>query len=42
MKNFFYKLQILYYDRIEKIDVNKKSESKMWDICHYWYFLDIF
>ena len=29
MKNFFYKLQILYYDRIEKIDVNKKSESKM-------------
>ena len=29
MKKFFYKLQILYYDRIEKIDVNKKSESKM-------------
>ena len=29
MKKIFYKLQILYYDRIDKIDVNKKSESKM-------------
>ena len=23
-----------------KIDVNKTSESKECDICHYWYFLD--
>ena len=29
--------KMLYYDRI---DVNKTSESKEWDICHYWYFLD--
>ena len=25
------------YDRI---DVNKTSESKEYDICHYWYFLN--
>ena len=34
---------MLYYDRIdlsEGIDVNKTSESKDCDICHYWYFLD--
>ena len=33
---------MLYYDRIdisEGIDVNKTSESKECDICHYWYFL---
>ena len=32
---------MLYYDRIdisEGIDVNKTSESKESDICHYWYF----
>ena len=37
---FLYKL---HYDRIdvsEEIDVNKRSESKECDICHYWYFLD--
>ena len=22
------------------IDVNKKNESKVCDVCHYWYFLD--
>ena len=34
---------MLYYDRIdvpEGIDVNKTSEPKEWNICHYWYFLD--
>ena len=34
---------MLYFDRIvvsERIDVNKTSESKKWDICQYWYFLD--
>ena len=34
-------MKMLYYDRIgvsEGIDVNKKSESKDCDICHYWYF----
>ena len=34
---------MLYYDRFdvsEGIDVNKTSESKECDICHYWYFLD--
>ena len=34
---------MLYFDRIdvsERIDVNKTSESKECDICHYWYFLD--
>ena len=33
---------MLYYGRIdvsETFDVNKTSESKEWDICHYWYFL---
>ena len=32
---------MLYDDRIdvfEEIDVNKTSESKEYDICHYWYF----
>ena len=36
-------IKILYYNRIdvsEGIDVNKTSESKECDICHYWYFLD--
>ena len=35
---------MLEYDRInisEEIDVNKTSESKECDICHYWYFKDI-
>ena len=34
---------MLYYNRIdvsEGIDVNKASQSKEWDICHYWYFLN--
>ena len=34
---------MLYFDRIdvsEKIDVNKTSELKQCDICHYWYFLN--
>ena len=36
-------IKMLYYDRInvfEGIDVNKTSESKECDICHYWHFLD--
>ena len=31
---------MLYFDRIdvsEKVDVNKTSELKQCDICHYWY-----
>ena len=34
---------MFYYNRIEfseGIDVNKTSELKECDICHYWYFLD--
>ena len=33
---------MLQYDRIDvsEIDVNKTSESKEYDICHYWYFLN--
>ena len=34
---------MLYYDRIhvpELIDINKTSESKKCDICHYRYFLN--
>ena len=34
---------MLCFDRIdfsEGIDVNKTSESKECDICHYWYFLN--
>ena len=33
----------VYYDRIELsegIDVNKASELKEYDVCHYWYFLN--
>ena len=32
-------MQMLYYDRIgvpEGIDIDKTSESKKCDICHYW------
>ena len=39
MKN----IKMLYYDRIdvsEGIHVNKTSESKERDICHFWHFLD--
>ena len=39
MKN----IKMLYYDRLdvsEEIDVNKTSESRACDICHYWYFLN--
>ena len=35
---------MLYYDRIdvsEGIDINKTSESKECDICHYCYFLNM-
>ena len=35
---------MLYFDRIdvsEGIDVNKTSASKEYDICHYWYFLNL-
>ena len=34
---------MLYFDRTdvsEGIDVNKTSESKECNICHYWYFLN--
>ena len=34
---------MLYYNRndvSERVDVNKTSESKECDICHYWYFLN--
>ena len=33
---------MLYYDRkdVSEVDVNKASESKECDACHYWYFLD--
>ena len=34
---------MLYFDRIdvsEEIDVNKTSEPKGWDVCHYWHFLN--
>ena len=36
-------IKMLYYDGTdvsERIDVNKTSESKSCDICHYWYFLN--
>ena len=36
-------IEMLYYDRddISKgIDVNKTSELKECDICHYWHFLE--
>ena len=35
------KIKMLHYDRTdvsEGIGVNKTSESKTCDICHYWYF----
>ena len=34
---------MIYYDEVdasEGIDVNKTSESKECDICHYWYLLN--
>ena len=34
---------MIYYDRIdvsEGIDVNKRSKSKEWNVCHYWCFLN--
>ena len=39
MKN----IKMLYYDKAdvsEGFDVNKTSESKECNICHYWYFLN--
>ena len=41
INKFFYKLQMLYYDRIEDsegIDINKANASKERDISHYQYF----
>ena len=32
---------MIYYDRTDvskRVDVNKTSELKECDICHYWYF----
>ena len=44
LKNkFLYKIQILYYDRVdvsEGTDINKTSASKQCAICRYWYFLN--
>ena len=40
---FVYYQCYIYFDRIdffEGIDVDKTSESKKCNICHYWYFLD--
>lgn len=40
---FFYKLEILYYDRYEfseRKEVNKTSELKQFYICDYWHLLD--
>ena len=34
---------MLYFDRIDvsgRVDFNKTSASKEFDICHYWYFLN--
>ena len=34
---------MLYFDKTdvsEKTDVNKTNESKEWNICHHWYFLN--
>ena len=34
---------MMYYDRInasEGIGINKTSNSREGDICHYWYFLN--
>ena len=39
---FLYKLEMLYYDRIdccEGIYINKISASKYCDVCLYWYIL---
>ena len=35
-------IKMSYYGRpdvSEGIEINMKSESKEYDICHYWYFL---
>ena len=37
-------MKMLQYHRIsvsERIDINKTSASKEYDICHYWYFKDV-
>ena len=34
---------MLHFNRIdvsERIDINKTSQSKECDVCHYWYFLN--
>ena len=33
-------IMILWIEVSKGIDVNKTSESKECDICHYWYFLN--
>ena len=36
-------MKMLFFDRIdvsEETDVNKTSESKECEICHYWYILN--
>ena len=36
---------MVYSDRIdvpEETDINKTNESKECDVCHCWYFLEIF
>ena len=36
-------IKMLYYDRIdvsEGTDIDKASETKECDVCHYWYFLN--
>ena len=42
MAKFLYKLSMLYYDRndSEGINFNKTIESKEYNICHCWHFLD--
>ena len=36
-------IKVLYHDRIdasEDADVNKTSESKVFNVCHYWSFIN--
>ena len=42
VQNIFKKM-FIYFDRIdafEGIDINEISASKVFDTCHYWYFLN--
>ena len=41
---FVSSIKILEYNRIdisEGTDINKTNKSKEYNICHYWYLLDI-